>query len=137
MAIKKHSRKGYIRTLEAILAIVMSFVFISFIIPTKLGGETGTQEDKYLGLVSRQDNFRIAALSAPEGCYKSNSTQQMAVIIGRFIPESIDFYICSSSKPGTIPLDLPSEKVTADSAILSGDENIYNPRIIRLFYWSK
>ncbi|MEK6856835.1 MAG: hypothetical protein AABX49_02350 [Nanoarchaeota archaeon] len=155
------NKRGFIRTLEAVLAIVIVFLFIFYAGKSKSGDERFVQgirslQESILDEISKDDGFRECVVSAnivdfnkeveefdANDCIGDDldkcSTEIDCYIEGSLPPryrEKYAFTICSPSDPGSCTLpSIKGEEVYTSAVIISSSLNDakYDPRILRMW----
>lgn len=132
-------KKGYIKTLEAVVAIVGILVFIYAIIPDR-----SIQESKVPPVVKSSQEFIINEISTNEkirDCVINNPLCENSDIIKNAIKNNIPtgfdhaFKICENTNCLTnTPFD--RSVYLTDVFIVSTLEN-QNPKIVRIWIWRK
>ncbi len=121
-------RKAYLRTLEAIIAIFITFFFLAYITPEKTPSESGAENIHILPELSKSLAFRNCVLSQNVSCI--NTT------IDDSIPNQYNFLFNLSSNPH-VTVALPNKRVFGDASFIVGNSTSYKPTILRLYYWSR
>jgi len=122
------NNKAFLRTMEMIFAAVITFVFISFVIPK---AATVPEENKLslLSIMAKDDNFRNCIISQNSDCIESK--------VREFIPEQYEFVYDVSEIPYSIMIGLPKKEIFVDSYFFSGNATAYKPIILKIYYWRK
>ncbi len=126
----KSSKKGFIRTLEAVIAIFITFFFISFVLPTRPAVPTLSENLNILDTLKEDETLRDCVIIGNATCI--NNTIRIN------LENRFEFVFNISSDP-TVRVrinDAPSQ-VYAESILISGNSTSYNPRILRLYYWAR
>jgi len=124
-------KKGYLRTLEAVLAIVITFIFLIFIIPNNF---SGSKQEKLniLNNLIEENEFRDAIMNMSSECLNKTSGNQANDIINPIMGDEWNYYLCKDKKPE----ELPRKEVFVESAFFTGNITDYYPnKIIKLYYW--
>ena len=118
-----------LKTLEALIAIVLSLVFVILVF-SKLS-PPGISEPALDTLLKLEElpEFRNCAAAGDFQClyYHVNSTLSIAY----------RFHLDVSPVPLAAPLGLPESGVYSESVMISGNISHYSPNIIRLYYWRR
>jgi len=125
------NKKGYMRTLEAFTAIIMTFVFVIFVIPQFEGNEVRREAIDIMTTAIKDDAFRNCVLTS-DITTAENCTSE---VIADFMPETYEFKIEISNTREFQATGLPDKRVFAESAMISGNMTTYSPRFVRLYYW--
>ncbi len=125
-------KNGYLKTLEALLAIILTFLFLIFIIPKGL--EDSKQENqKTMQNLLTYEGFRNELINL-SGCINSTSNNTLSDMITSNLGANYDYYLCKDQKPE----NLPRTEVFAESLFFTGNlTDYYDSKIIRLYYWNK
>jgi len=125
----RFAKKGYLRTLEATIAVVLTFAFVVFMLDTPLSSTSGETEDILINLIE-DEMFRNNIFEVVQDCkHKSNETI-ITNMTSDFL-ENYEFVICNNKKPV-----LPKKTVHVDSVYVTGNlsQSIESGEI-RLYYW--
>ena len=122
-------KKAYVRTVEAMIAIVITFVFIAIIFPRiQLTGTRGENVHLLTTLEKRED-FRNCVIKNNGTCV--NST------IAAGLPLQFDYKFNISADPNVGAPVLPAKRVFADSVYVAGNASNRTDTIVRLYYFAK
>jgi hypothetical protein len=125
----KNFKKGFIHTLEVVGAMVITFLFVVYILPTYSTAET-TQGS--LGIMENlKDNeaFRNCVIIKDEGCVKDHIKQEL--------PQTYNFTMVMSDDINAKAENLPDKMVVAESAYFAGSIQKKMGRIVRVYYWQE
>jgi len=149
------NKKGYIRTLEAVIAIILILIFIFSVLPKKQTEELKTPReidltsDRILNEVQNNEEFRgcvIANLETPgqtaEDCING------FIISNNLIPQTLDYKVkvCDTSITGPNAYNFCGEPnligaedktVYVKSIILSGTLTELKTKRVKLYIWRK
>lgn len=143
------NKKGYIRTLEAVIAIILILIFVFSVAPKRQISEPKTPREiqliseRILNEVGSNKDFRQCII---EGTYQGQS-KDGEDCINDFINENnlinkqiMDYRILVCD-PGTIcqePLGLPTTtSVYTKSIVISSTLTKFNLKIVKLYIWRK
>lgn len=117
------------KTMEILLAIVLSTIFLLAIIP-KFSSNPLSERKTYLIYLEDDPGFRDFA-AAGQGCFLSGTDVELDAMIRRYVPAKENFAFCIDN----FPESLPDARVFADTLFLAG--NLTEVRFIkvRLYYW--
>jgi len=129
------NKKAYIRTFEAIAAIILILLVITYVAKNK---------EKGLGVPSDVTLFQGAAISE----ISNNDTKRICVFqnnidclnFSNFLPRNLDYSITICDTPCVVPpfSNLPERKtVYAKSFVVAANLTYYNPRLISIYVWHK
>jgi len=123
------NKKAYVRTVEVFIAVLITFIFITFIIPVEQPAVRTKQEINALHLLEEYEHFRSCSMMPDEQLAENciNAT------ISPFIPKKFDYKLSVSDKT----VELPEKQVYVESLFMAANITHYEPRIIRLYYWLK
>ncbi|MFC1697755.1 hypothetical protein ACFL1H_05455 [Nanoarchaeota archaeon] len=118
-------KKGWIRTVEVTIAIVIVLAFMISIVPTPQ--QRSLTNFNLLQSLENNDIFRNCLIEENNTCIYN--------IIDERLIDSYNFnFTITNSTDITLP-NLPDKDITSESLVISGNETYYNPLIIRLWYW--
>mgnify|MGYP001559941623 CR=1 FL=1 len=145
--------KGFIRTLEAVVSIILIFSFIFFILPKQIEIETQIPENVQLSQafilneILYNSTFRDCIfgynLNNLEGVncklISSNPSCDINKFIGDEIPPSYEFACEVCNQVATcIGEDVPFDKnVYANSIFLVKDPLVNSPKVLRVYVWER
>lgn len=118
------SRKSMLKTAEALIAIVLSLVFVVLIFSNT--SKAPAEEIDVLHNLQPDSVFR--------NCAAVNDTACINSMINNSMPRGYRFYTSILGGPSAAPSNLPNN-VYVESVIISGNLTNYNPTIISLYYW--
>ena len=119
--------KAYIRTLEMFIAIVITFIFLMFVIPKNMS-RAEEKELHFLAKLEQESNFRNCVISSNISCINSSVSQ--------LIPSRYDYTLITDDKLNT-PETLPLAKIGADSIMIKGNMTNSTTKFVQVFYWKK
>jgi hypothetical protein len=151
------NKRGFIKTLEAVVSIVVVFIFI---LTLTRGGENVSTSEEMKNLqegllqgIIQTDEFRSCIINVPVGnlndISSGNICPEIMAYIGETLPNRfvnsgkeryfIDVCDPSSTNVGalcSLPIELEGRDLLFTSAvIISADLETYNPRILRIWMW--
>lgn len=148
------NKRGFIKTLEAVLAVIIVFIFI-FTLSQKSSSDNNikTMRDMQEGLlsgISKNDNFRscivsaqkaslpyIGAGNAQDPCFEEDIKGYITKSLpSRFVKQGDERYrmwVCDVDDC-TLP-ELSGKYVYTSAVIISSDLEDYKPRIFRIWMW--
>ena len=122
------NKKAYMRTLEVFMAVLITFIFVIYVVPTyyrERAPETGINI-----LNSLEDNLR--------DCANTSCVENAINSFDSDFGKKYNYIINISSDVNTVVSGLPAaKKIFSDSVFIAGNSTSYDPRIIRLYYWYK
>ena len=119
------SKKGFMHTLEMVAAIVLTFLFIIFIIPVHQPSSKVQNQDIFAA-VKGNEEFRRCALQEDSACLE----QLVSPILGK----KFGVVISVTDDPFAKVDNLPKKEVYSESRIIVEEGKI---RIIKIYYWLK
>ena len=128
LAIMKN-KKAMLKTVEALIAIVLTLIFIVLVFSRAPATGTPKEELDMLKMLHVSDEFRNCAAADNLACISNHINDSM--------PRRYDFYVDMSPDPSGPPSGLPEKHIYRESLIIAGNTTHYNPQIIRLYYWIK
>lgn len=132
------NNKGYIRTVEAFIAIIILLMVIFFLVPERL-----EQKPDVPNIVEGAQNFILNELSYNETsreCIVNNPLCENSIVFTSIVDENIPFgynysiKICDTTNC-VVPTPIDKNVYVSDIVIGSTIEN-QNPKIVRLWIWS-
>lgn len=125
----KNKKKAMLKTVEALIAIVLTLIFIVLVFSRAPEGGIQKEDIDMLKMLHVLDEFRNCAAANNLPCINNHINDSM--------PKKYDFYVDMSPDPSGQPLGLPEKHIYRESLIIAGNTTHYNPNIIRLYYWIK
>lgn len=125
MVTGKIHKKGYLKTVEAVIAFLLTFALI-LIVQTQNPAEVRVDKIAILSALEQKDSFRACVINDNATCVYDE--------IRFVLPREYSFNVTVSSDPYLTP-DLPVKDVYADHIWIAGNSTKYSPRIVRLYYW--
>ena len=124
------NKKGYLRTLEAMFAVLLTFSVVAVIMGTPKPF-SNFQDVEVLSELMHDENFRNNIINLTDSCQDKGSNTLLVNMTENFL-ENYNFTICNGVKP-----TLPLVDVHVDSAFITGNiTNYLDNGQIRLFYWN-
>lgn len=127
----RKNKKAYMRTIEAAIAIILSFLFLTFVIPTHTHILVREPDIDLLRIEQQNPDFRECAVNNNRTC--------LASIIQSAYPnfyKSYYFTIDITDDPA-LTITLPEKEVYVDSVVIAGQGLEYSPKIVKLYSWVK
>ena len=122
-------KRAYLKTLEAIIAMVFTFAFVLYMMPMPENTLKGDTTDVLISLMT-DDSFRVFAVNITSCIYKEEN-QSINLILDEELKSYLNYSICSQ---GETPR-LPRKKVNAESLYLTGNLTNQTSKVVRLYYW--
>ena len=123
-------KKAYLRTAEAVIAIMITFTMLTLFIHSESVAESRRVPDMVLDTLKDNQDFRTCVESRNTACINQTLADQ--------IPDSYDFTFNYTDDPNSpVSVGLPSKRIFANSVMLTGNATNSTITIFRLFYWTK
>jgi len=122
------NRKAYLRTIEMAIAIILTFTVAYYIFP-RASTPAETQNLGILSVLEQKPEFRSCVANLNYNCTES--------FLRNYTPSNYDFAYDITEDPNQGHSGLPSEAINAESVYMAGDKDLYNPKIVKLYYWRK
>ena len=121
--------KGFIHTLEVVGAMVITFLFVVYILPIY---STAENTQGSLGIMENlKDNeaFRNCVIIKNEDCVRDSIRQEL--------PQTYNFTMVMSDDINAKAESLPEKRVVGESAYFAGSVQKKMGRIVRIYYWQE
>lgn len=126
---KQNGKKAYLRTLEAMIAVGLTLLFLAMINPWQNDINVRQQKIDILPLLEHNQDFRNCVVSENAACANA--------IIQNYIPGKYNYTISITTSTSYTPV-LPDKKtILADSIYINGNDTFNKQEIVRLYYWVK
>ena len=122
-------KKAFMKTVEVIIAVLVTFAFVISIIP-ETAVNRNTNPDNFLMGLENNMNFRSCVISEDSTCL-DNIISTSIVGYYNYTYSIFDNYLDEPS------LNLPQKEINTYSVVVSGNHSLYNPKIFKLYYWTK
>lgn len=132
LARKYKGKNAYMMTFEAVLAIVISFLFITFMVKSKSPTEMENPDLDLVSIMKDNPQFRNCALSSNLSCLNNTIRLHYPDFANVY---GYDFNI--TVNPRGAPPDLPVKDIHLESIFIAGNDTYLSPRVVRLYYWQK
>lgn len=139
------NKRGWLRILEATIAVLIVTGVMVLVYSRQVDRESGF--DNYIGNLEEKILLDISSDKVLRGYALDNinvaSLEDLSNYVGTQIPPNFDYILKSCSFTGDCKLEgteldgTKGKDVFTKSLIISANENIYNPRELRLFVWEK
>ncbi|MBN2368800.1 hypothetical protein JXC34_07290 [Candidatus Woesearchaeota archaeon] len=123
-------KKAFMKTVEILMAIVITTIFLLVIIP-KQSTLSRQASEAYLVNLMDDENFRVF-VTGNTACFNSTSGQQINAMIARYLPNQYDYIVCSGARV----TELPERNVFVDTLLIAGNITSIQPKVVRLYYWA-
>ena len=122
------NRKAYLRTIEVMIATIITFLFVYFVFP-----KSQTPEEKIkLGVLKVLENnpdFRNCVITLSYNCTEN--------YLNDYVPKNYGFVFDIAENPDIYRANLPEKSINTETIYIAGDINLYSPKIVKLYYWRK
>lgn len=122
-------KKGVFRTLEALIAIFITFTFLAFYLPQQREEARPEAPQGILSGLRGNDEFRSCVIQKNSTCI--NQT------LGKNLEDRYDFSFNISEDPNAAPQGLPQKRVYANSIFLAGNTTNSTSLVVRLYFWDR
>lgn len=122
-------KKAVFRTLEALIAIFITFLFLMIFMPQQRELAAQDSPDNVLATLADNDAFRNCAIMFNYTCVNQTIDSQLSQLY--------DFKTNISEKPDSAVTGLPEKRVYANSMLIAGNTTNSTTLIVRLYYWTK
>lgn len=117
------------RTLEAFIAILLTIIFLIIVFPKNPAALQNDVDFNMLTTLAQDDNFRGCIIEKNNSC------------VNTYIKENIDFgyynYTFNISSDSSNFARINKNNVFLKTYFFVGNETIYSPRILKLYYWKE
>lgn len=120
-------KKGYLRTLEVLIAFVITFSFLAITMTSPIITKNDKQEN-VLSKLAFDVEFREEVIKL-QGCEEKSDNTKITNITSTVL--NYNFVICKNKKP-----ELPLKNVYVDSVYITGNVTNINLDPIKLYYWN-
>ena len=132
-------KKAYIRTMEAVLAIIILLIFVYTVIPRQPIEESGT-EDVNIKLIQDHVFFELANNDELRSDIISKNNESLNDLVTNVINQRYNYEIAINDLGGSLilPNNISSDKaIYVRSAVISTNKTEYDPKIVTLYLWLK
>ncbi|MFH1409922.1 MAG: hypothetical protein ABIH34_08495 [Nanoarchaeota archaeon] len=121
------NKKGFMRTLEAFIAVILTLTAVTFLVPSQTPASTERTYAPVLSTLLQDEGFRGCALQENVTCLNAS--------ISPLVLSSREYLINITEDASTIPVGLPGGRIDTETLFFSGNETNYLPKIVRLYTW--
>lgn len=125
-------KKAYMKTLEAVIAMVLSFMFITFFVPIRSETEQRQPDLDMVNILEQNMAFRTCVLSENISCLNSTFESYYPYVILDY-----GYAINVSRDPKVSGVSLPTTNVHSESLLIAGNDTYITPKTVRIYYWLK
>ena len=129
---KIRSKKAYVKTLEAVIALVLSFLFITFFVPAGKGTDERQPDLDLVNIMGQNPDFRRCVMNNNYSCINATFEEYYPAIIINY-----NYLFNISTDPKIAGVDLPTANIHSESLLIAGNDTYIYPRVVRLYYWPK
>jgi len=122
------NKKAYLRTIEMTVAIIITFAVAYYIFP-KAPTPQGEASLNILQVLEQKPEFRSCVAAIDYNCTES--------FLRNYTPSNYEFAYDITEDPNQGHANLPEKKINTESVYISGNINLYNPKIVKLYCWRK
>ena len=129
---RRMDKKAYMRTLEAVIAVITGFLFVTFIITSRSPTDTFRENIDLMSILKDNPDFRQCALSSNLSCLNSTLALHYPDFANAY---GYEFNVTTS--PRSAPPEMPAKDIYLESVFITGNSTFSYPRVVRLYYWVK
>ncbi len=132
-------KKAFMKTVEIMLVIVITTIFMLVIIPQ---GSTNIikEREPYLIYLQELPEFRNF-VSNNDGCFDSGESNTVDNLIRRYLPDEYYYTLCLNARMQSsnylFNYGTPQKEVHVDTLLFAGNYTNINIKTVRLYYWSE
>ena len=125
----RQDKKGIFRTMEAFIAIFISFLFLIIFLPQQREQASVKSPPDVLAGFSGNDDFRGCVIIANYTCLNQTIARQLGA--------GFDFKTNISERVDSAIFGLPQKRIYSNSIFIAGNTTNTARKIVRLYYWQK
>lgn len=123
------TKRGFMKSLEAVLASLMILAFVAFVIPTNANNTTSD----YVGVLNKlqhDNSFRACVTVENQTCVENK--------IQLFLPKPYDtnFLVIITQDKNELPPKIDAKEIITENIFISTDDTTIKNTIVRLYYWN-
>jgi len=125
-------KKGYLKVIEVLIAFVLTYWFITFVITANIQKDDRDMEHPY--------PLRKVPIDTVRNCIISSNTTCVDEALMEYNPGFDNLYehtIIIMDRTDSPNVDLPDKKVFIDSRYISGNVTSYDPKVTRVYIWKR
>jgi len=126
------NKKAYVKTLEAVIALVLSFMFITYFVPIRSETEQRYPDLDVIHVLEQNPVFRTCVLKENYSCINSTFESYYPHVILDY-----DYRVNVSTDPRISGAELPRADVHSESLLIAGNDTYIYPKTVRIYYWLK
>lgn len=119
------------KTMEALLAIIITAIFVILLIPQMRVSEVKDDRVYILDKLEKDNEFRINAITTADACYNKSSNNILTQKIGSYLLDDYEFKLCLNNKA----TNFTEERAYLDSVFIVGNMTNFSFKEVRLYYW--
>jgi hypothetical protein len=123
-------KKAFMKTIEVVAAIILTTIFMLYIIPQYTGTDKDEQKIIVLAHLERDDGYRDFVLRRV-GCFNASDEYLVNDKVESFLPEAYNYKLCINA----VATGLPLQNIQLETQYISGNASVFKPKIVRLYYW--
>jgi len=123
------NKKAFLRTVEAVIAIIITFLVLVIIFPKNNISEYQKSSLNNLDLMKDDEILR--------NCIYLDNLSCVENIITNYLPASYEFQYLVTSNPNDFIYNLPKTRIYTKNLIFAGNNQVYDFRILKIYYWLK
>ncbi len=121
-------KKAYMKTIEMVLVIVISTIFLVVIIPKQESiSRTGLKD--VLPELEENNEFREFS-QKNNGCFNFTN-QTISDLVGSYLENNFDYLLCINVFPDSVP----DQNIYVETLYFAGNYSETKQKKIRLYYW--
>jgi hypothetical protein len=124
-----YGKKGAFKTIEALIAVFITFLFLFVFIPAQTQNADSSQGKNVLNSLRDNQIFRNCVITKDIGCINQTISQALG--------DGYDYTVNLSDNPSTSVFGLPSKRIYTNSIFISGNITNSTKTIVRLYFWDK
>jgi len=120
------NKKAYLRTIEVVIAVIITFAFVYFVFPRSQTPEEKVNLD-VLKVLENNPGFRNCLMSDDYNCTAS--------YLKDYVPKNYDFVFDISENPEIMRVNLPEKNINTETIYIAGNITLYSPKFLKIYYW--
>ena len=125
-------KKGYLKVIEVLIAFVLTYWFITFVITANIQKDDRDLEHPFPLSKVPIDTVRNCILAHNTSCVEQALDEYNPGLDNRY-----ELTVIIMNKTESPRIDVPDKKVFIDSRYRSGNVTVYDPRITRVYIWKR
>ena len=120
------NKKSFLRTIEVMIAVLITFIFIFFVFPKSQTPEEKVQLE-VLKVLENSPEFRNCILGLDYNCTGD--------FLNDYVPKNYGFVFDISDNPDIFRANLPEKNINTETLYIAGNITSYSPKFVKLYYW--